>query len=58
MSRKEGAKIYDSFPQDKKNMPRQEFIEEFHKLTDPAKIAQDAQNIVMNKRNIERGMQN
>lgn len=56
MSRKEAARIYDSLPPKGKDMPRQEFIEEYERLSNPRKIAADAQKILFNKRQIDGGI--
>jgi hypothetical protein len=42
-------KIYDSFPADKRNMSRADFIKEIKGLSDPVKMQQDFANIQMLK---------
>ena len=45
----EAAGIYDNFPVDKQDMPRESFIKEYCRLTDPVQFRKDAVD-VMNKR--------
>jgi len=42
-------KIYDSFPADKRDMSRANFIKEIKSLSDPVKMQQDLANIEMLK---------
>lgn len=46
MTRQEIIKIYNSFPKEKQDVPRQKFIEQVESLTDPAKAQQDAMQII------------
>lgn len=50
MNRQEIIKIYNSFPKEKQNVPRQKFIEQVEALTDPAKAQRDAMQIVHGRR--------
>ena len=47
----EAGRIYDSFPEGKRDMPRQKFIKEVCRLTDPKSMSRDLDRIVEQKRN-------
>ena len=49
----EAASIFDNFPVDKQDMPRESFIKEYCRLTDPVQFKKDAAD-VMNKRRVAR----
>lgn len=45
MNRQEISSIYDQFPPDKQNMPREQFIKEMRLLTDPKSMQRDLADI-------------
>jgi len=46
MNRQEIIKQYDSFPKEKQNMSKVEFIKQVESLQDPVKAQQDAMQII------------
>ena len=54
MNRQQAAKIFDEFPDDKKDMPRSEFIRQACALTDSKQMKQDMGKIMAEKK--RRGM--
>lgn len=50
MNRSQIAKIYDNFPDGKKNMPREQFIREVTAALDPNQMRSDLNRMVQGKR--------
>lgn len=46
MNQQEIIKIYNSFPKEKRDIGRTEFIKQVESLTDPVKAQQDAMQII------------
>ena len=44
------GEIYDSLPEDKRDMPRAQFIREYNQLTDPQRMQSDLNQILEGKR--------
>lgn len=44
------GELFDSFPEDKQNMSKAEFIRECNRLTDPRRMKSDLNQILQGKR--------
>lgn len=50
MNRQQIAKLYDEFPADQRDIPREQFIREVADALDPTKMAAEADAIVQRRR--------
>ena len=50
MNRQEIIKQYDSFPKEKQNMSKAEFVKQVESLQDPVRAQQDAMQIIHGRR--------